>query len=71
MAIALRLQVRDPVAEMAPAPVVVAGMAIPEVAVAADHVPALAPAEVVTGETAVSVVAVTAGQADEAAAIAE
>ncbi len=68
MVIALRLQVRDPVAEMAPAPVVVAGMAIPEVAVAADHVPALGPAEVATGETAVSVVVVT---ADQAAATAE
>ncbi len=71
MAIALCLQVRDPVAEMAPAPVVVAGMAIPEVAVAAVHVPALGLAEVATGETAVSVVVVTADRADEAAAIAE
>jgi hypothetical protein len=70
MVIALRLQVRDPEAEMALAPGVVAGMAIPAVAVAvaADHVPALAPAEVVTGETAVSVVVVT---ADRAAATAE
>ena len=66
-AIALRLQVRDPEAEMALAPVV-AGMAIPAVAVAADHVPALDPAAVATGEMAVSVVVVT---ADRAAATAE
>jgi hypothetical protein len=69
MVIALRLQVRDPEAEMALAPVV-AGMAIPAVAVAvsADHVPALDPAEVATGEMAVSVVG---GTADRAAATAE
>lgn len=67
MVIALRLQVRDPEAEMALAPVV-AGMAIPAVAVAADHVPALDPAAVATGEMAVSVVGVT---ADRAAATAE